>query len=107
MGLNLTGGVDCYAGFFCVHFVLCRYCLNTERRIALGLIVSQSVLVWRLPGVQDQIFVYEFYASVVQSRGALSAESLDLSIVRSHCLCRLYTVQIWQTLTFKNRASYI
>jgi hypothetical protein len=92
VGSNLTGGVDSYAGYFCFHFVLCRYCLNTESRVALGLIVSHSVLVWSLPGVKDQIFVCEFYAIVVLSRSALSVESVDLSIVRSHRLCWLYRV---------------
>ena len=92
MGSNLIGGVDCYAGSFCVNFVLCRYCPNTESRVALGLIVSQSALVWSLSGVQDQIFVHEFYASVILSGSALSVESVDFSIVRSHRLCRLYAV---------------
>lgn len=67
MGSNLTGGVDCYAGSLRVHFVLCRYCANSESRVALGLIVSLSVLVWCLPGVLDKIFVHEFFASVVLS----------------------------------------
>jgi hypothetical protein len=48
--------------------------------------------VWSLPGVHDQIFVYGFYASVVLSRSALFVESVDLSIVRSRRLCRLYTL---------------
>ena len=77
---------------YALHFVLCRYCLNTESGVALGLIVSQSVLVLSFPGFQDQICIYEFYASVVLSRSALSVESVDLSIVRSHRLCRLYRV---------------
>jgi len=58
----------------------------------MGLIVSQSAFVWSLSEVQDRIFVHEFYASVVLSRSALSVESVDFSIVRSHRLCRLYAV---------------